>query len=204
MIYFINQLKKLLEADEIEFENIFIDGTKIEANANKYTFVWKGLINKFEVKLQEKIKKSLLIINKEFDLAINISDDKIAVSELIGVLEELNRIKVISNIEFVNGKGKRKTPIQKFIEAIEAYKENRKIYVSKTFIERRAQSLENIKNDEGILLRINRSIQVEGAFGVLKEDYRFRRFLTRGKDNVKIEFTLLCFGYNINKLHNKI
>ena len=54
------------------------------------------------------------------------------------------------------------------------------------------------------MLRTNGSIQVEGAFGVLKEDHSFRRFLTRGKKNVKIEFTLLYFGYNINKFHNKI
>lgn len=51
---------------------------------------------------------------------------------------------------------------------------------------------------------MNRSIQVEGAFGVLKEDHGFRRFLMRGKKNVETEFLLLSFGYNINKLHNKI
>jgi transposase len=51
---------------------------------------------------------------------------------------------------------------------------------------------------------MNRSIQVEGAFGVLKQDYGFRRFLTRGKINVKTEILLLCIGYNINKLHSKI
>jgi len=56
---------------------------------------------------------------------------------------------------------------------------------------------------EGIKLRVNHSIQVEGAFGVLKQDYGFRRFLTRGKKNVKTEFLLLCFAYNINKLHQK-
>ena len=50
---------------------------------------------------------------------------------------------------------------------------------------------------------MNRSIQVEGAFGVLKQDYGFRRFLMRGNKNVKTEFLLLSFGYNINKLHNK-
>ena len=41
--------------NEIRFENLFIDGTKIEANANKYTFVWKKATDKFEYKLQEKI-----------------------------------------------------------------------------------------------------------------------------------------------------
>ena len=51
---------------------------------------------------------------------------------------------------------------------------------------------------------MNRSIQVEGAFGVLKSDYKFTRFLTRGKNHVKTEFLFLCLGYNINKLHSKI
>jgi hypothetical protein len=50
---------------------------------------------------------------------------------------------------------------------------------------------------------MNRSVQVEGAFGVLKQDYGFRRFLIRGKENVNVEMLLLCFSFNINKLHNK-
>lgn len=83
-------------------------------------------------------------------------------------------------------------------------KGNRQMQVSKKFIEKRQVSYENITSEEGILLRVNRSIQVEGAFGVLKNDYNFNRFLTRGKANVKTEFILLCFGYNVNKLHAKI
>ena len=51
---------------------------------------------------------------------------------------------------------------------------------------------------------MNRSIQVEGAFGVLKNDYEFQRFLLRGKTKVKLEILLLCMGYNLNKLHAKI
>ena len=82
-------------------------------------------------------------------------------------------------------------------------KGNKKLHVAKTFIEQRLKSLKNITTPEGILLRMNRSIQVEGAFGVLKQDYGFRRFLMRGNKNVKTEFLLLSFGYNINKLHNK-
>ena len=75
--------------------------------------------------------------------------------------------------------------------------------LSKTFKKQREEMLERINTSKGILLRINRSIQVEGAFGVLKEDMGFRRFLTRGTDNVKIEILLLCLAYNIQKLHNK-
>ena len=76
--------------------------------------------------------------------------------------------------------------------------------MKETFWEKRAQSLENITSERGIQLRMNRSIQVEGAFGVLKNDYDFQRFLLRGKTKVKLEILLLCFGYNINKLHAKI
>ncbi len=51
---------------------------------------------------------------------------------------------------------------------------------------------------------MNRSIQVEGAFRLLKSDYELQRFLLRGKTKVKLEILLLCMGYNINKLHGKI
>lgn len=83
-------------------------------------------------------------------------------------------------------------------------KENRKMCVSKKFIEQRKQSLERVTAPQGILLRINRSIQSEGAFGVLKEDYGFRRFLHRGNSKVFAEILLMAIGYNINKLHRKI
>lgn len=54
--------------------------------------------------------------------------------------------------------------------------------------------LERINTAQGILLRINRSIQVEGAFGVLKEDMGFRRFLTRGTANVRTEITFIQYS----------
>jgi hypothetical protein len=76
--------------------------------------------------------------------------------------------------------------------------------VSKTFVEKRQKSYENITTEKGALLRMNRSIQSEGAFGVLKEDRQFDRFLTRGSPNVTTELLLLCFGCNVNKLHAKI
>jgi len=89
---------------------------------------------------------------------------------------------------------------EKFTKA----KGNRRMDVSKAFIKKRQKSYENITSEFGTQLRVNRSIQSEGAFGVLKEDRQFDRFLTRGKPNVTTELLLLCFGYNINKLHAKI
>ncbi|WEV43135.1 IS1182 family transposase [Lactobacillus sp. ESL0684] len=48
-VYFTN----LLQAEGLLREDaIFIDGTKIEADANKYTFVWKRAVEKFHTKLK--------------------------------------------------------------------------------------------------------------------------------------------------------
>lgn len=59
-----NQLViKLGEYGEIEYKNIFIDGTKIEANANKYTFVWKKATNKIEVSYLQEILEATKIEN---------------------------------------------------------------------------------------------------------------------------------------------
>ena len=48
-------------------------------------------------------------------------------------------------------------------------------------------------------LRLCRSIQVEGAFALLKNDFGFRRFLTRGKRSVHTELYLLCMAFNVKK-----
>ena len=68
----------------------------------------------------------------------------------------------------------------------------------------REESLENITTDFGRQLRMNRSIQSEGAFGVLKQDHGFRRFLCRGSKNIRTEFLLLAISYNIKKLFAKV
>ena len=83
-------------------------------------------------------------------------------------------------------------------------KGNRKMQVSKKFIEHRAKSLKRITSEKGILLRMNRSIQVEGAFGVIKQNYAFRQFLLRGSKKVFTEILMIAMGYNVNKLHAKI
>ena len=386
---------KLGEMDEIKYKNIFIDGTKIEANANKYTFVWKKSTDKFESKLQNKIKELLPYIALNFEIDLGNLENKITVEKIRKVLAKLYDIKEANNIEFVYGKGKRKSKLQKYIEALEEFiekqsnydeynkifngrnsfsktdkdatfmhmkedhmkngqlkpgyniqigvegeyivgvdvssersdqltlipfldkleeglpikyenviadagyeseenykylsqhkqnsyikpqnydkskskklkidiskrenmyynadedyyicaygkklmpvsskiktsksgyksnitiyecegcdccpyknkctkaKGNKRFHVSKDFIKYRNESLKNISTPEGKLLRMNRSIQVEGAFGVIKQDYGFRRFLLRGKKNIRTEFTLLAFAYNVQKLFNK-
>jgi len=388
-------VKHLHSIDEIKLENVFIDGTKIEANANKYTFVWKKAVSKNEAKMFIKIQEAVDLLNHTYLTDFAVGSDTL-LDDLKKVIDFLNDKRNEEKIEFIYGIGKRKSKLQKlteefisFYERQEKYnrhnklfkgrnsysktdcdatfmhmkddhmrnsqlkpgynvqidveseyvtgvglfqdrsdtatlipfldnmesnlgetykkvvadsgyeseenylylegkgqeyfikpqtyekwkkrsfkkdiskrenmiydevkdeytchngkqlkpiaiihrtsannykseitvyecedcndcsfksnctkaKENRKMQVSKLFTAKRQKSYENITTDEGILLRVNRSIQVEGAFGVLKNDYQFNRFLTRGKNSVKNEFTLLCLGYNLNKLHSKI
>ena len=75
----------------------------------------------------------------------------------------------------------------------------KEVIMQETFWEKRAQSLENITSERGTQLRMNRSIQVEGAFGLIKNDFGFRRFLTTGKKNVRIELLFLALGFNLKK-----
>ena len=81
---------------------------------------------------------------------------------------------------------------------------NKVVHVSKRFAAQREAMEERISTEEGKLLRVNRSIQAEGVFAMVKEDMNFRRFLLRGRMKVEVEWTLLSLAYNILKLHNKL
>ncbi len=83
-------------------------------------------------------------------------------------------------------------------------KRNKRLNVSKVMKQKRQETLERITTEYGTQLRMNRSIQAEGSFAVIKEDMNFRRYLYRGKANVLAQSVLLAIAYNINKLHFKI
>ena len=63
----------------------------------------------------------------------------------------------------------------------------KEIFVCWEFQNLRKNSYHNITTEEGKLLRCNRSIQAEGAFGQLKHNRNFKRFLTGGKVKVLAE-----------------
>lgn len=80
----------------------------------------------------------------------------------------------------------------------------KQLEVSRNFERQRSEYLERIVSDEGILLRINRSIQAEGSFADMKQDRNFRRYLCRGQKNVYAESVLMAISHNIEKLHDRI
>lgn len=63
---FYQMVKRLEQADELSKETVFIDGTKLEASANKYTFVWKKSVGKWEEKMFRKIQEAVQLLNHEY------------------------------------------------------------------------------------------------------------------------------------------
>ena len=288
----------LFDLGEISGETIFIDGTKIEANANKYTFVWKKAVTKNQAKLLIKLADFVAECEQLYDIKIvygnvvkikhlkrlrkklyalkdaeqhlkfkykNITADagyeseenylfleannqivfiKLANYEISKTRKYKNDIGKIENMEydkisdFYTCKNNRKLTVshirhnktktgyvsEKTIYTCEncsdcPYKSDcikgnncktplgertKVLQVAKTFIKHRKEDLERIISDEGVLYRMNRSIQAEGSFGDIKQDIQFRRYLSKGTANVLAESTLLAIARNINKLHNKI
>ena len=62
------------------------------------------------------------------------------------------------------------------------------------------ESEQNLKSKVGIEMRVNRSSQVEGAFGVIKQDMNYNRFRRVSIEKVETEFMLTALGYNVRKL----
>lgn len=56
---FAEVVKMLVEMGYVSLDVQYIDGTKIEAKSNRYTFVWKGSVEKYKEKLEGKINKIL-------------------------------------------------------------------------------------------------------------------------------------------------
>jgi transposase len=61
---FYGVIEELIDLEYISLEKYFVDGTKIEANANRYSFVWKKSTEKYKAGLQEKVKVLLAEIDE--------------------------------------------------------------------------------------------------------------------------------------------
>ena len=54
----------LVESGFIDLKNYFVDGTKVEANANKFSYVWKKSTKRYKEGLQQKVKELFQEIDK--------------------------------------------------------------------------------------------------------------------------------------------
>jgi transposase len=120
----------LYEIGEILGNAIFIDGTKIEACANKYTFVWKKSVSKNLEKLLIKLADFVAECEEMYGLKL-VYENIVKIKHVKKLRKKLYALKQKEDIEFVNGCGKRKNPIQRSIEKLEEYLNKLKEYTQK-------------------------------------------------------------------------
>lgn len=80
---------------------------------------------------------------------------------------------------------------------------NRSIRINEELTSFHQEVIENLESIQGALLRMNRSIQAEGTFGIMKNDRWYKRIIRRGMKAVKLEVYLVAIGQNLYKYHNK-
>ena len=117
---------------EISEKTIFIDGTKIESAANKYTFVWKRAITKNQARLYTKLTSFVAECEELYGIR-TVYHDQISIHTLKRLKKQLCRVKVQEGIVFVHGIGRRKTQLQKSLEQLDQYLEKRKEYTKKLY-----------------------------------------------------------------------
>ena len=80
---------------------------------------------------------------------------------------------------------------------------NRTIQLNRELTAMHREVLDNLESTHGALLRMNRSIQAEGTFGIMKQDRCYKRIVRRGLAFVKLELYLVSIGHNLYKYYNK-
>jgi len=115
------------QAGYLSLEQVFIDGTKIEGNANKYSFVWKKSSEKRLKKLQTRIYEELPALLQEAGIHFRVPE-KVQIRHLKKILKKLAVRREKEQIEFVYGKGKRKTSLQRTTEKVTEWLDKMKRY----------------------------------------------------------------------------
>jgi hypothetical protein len=80
---------------------------------------------------------------------------------------------------------------------------NRTVRLNDELTSLHQEVLDNLESIHGALLRMNRSIQAEGCFGIMKNDRWYKRIVRKGLRWVKLELLLVALGHNLYKYHNK-
>lgn len=136
----------LYKLGEISGDSIFIDGTKIEANANKYTFVWKKATSKNLVKLLDKLADFVAECEEFYGIKL-VYRNIVTLKHIKKLRKKLYTLKEQENIVFVHGIGKRKNPLQKSVEQLEEYINKLKEYTKKLHICGTRNSYSKTDND---------------------------------------------------------
>ena len=128
--------KVIFKKEHVDLSHIYIDGTKIEANANKYQWVWKKSTERSRYNLYRKISSLLEEMNDE----LKWSGTQIKVREeyvpeyLEEILQGYAAVYGMDETAFVHGKGRHKSVQQRHYELLKNYKEKLSTYFEQIHI----------------------------------------------------------------------
>ena len=120
--------------ESVDLQHAYIDGTKIEANANKYTWVWKKSCLKSRNNVFFRLKGFLAEMNKDMAMqrrAVFETRQEYSVEYVEYVLSTYLETVGMTKEDFVHGSGKRKTLQQKRYEKAEDCLKKLKSYAQK-------------------------------------------------------------------------
>jgi transposase len=125
--------KKIFEMEQVDLQHLYIDGTKLEANANKYTWVWKKTTEKSRYRLFDKITLLFNEINSELQYSgIKLDINTEYAPEYIREAAEMYaKFCQFDKAQFVHGKGHRKSIQQRQYERLVEYSHKLEEYVEK-------------------------------------------------------------------------
>ena len=124
---FYQMVRRLNQMGELSKETVFIDGTKLEACANKYTFVWKKSVGKWEEKMFLKIQEAVTHLNDDYLQSFCISQET-RVQDLKEICRFLEQVCEEQHTVFVHGRGKRKPRNQRYLEWFRRFLERQTVY----------------------------------------------------------------------------
>ena len=106
----------LASHEYIDLSRYFIDGTKIEANANKFSYVWKKSTNRYQQSVIDKVKE----LFKEIDKLNEEEDGEYGDRDLpeVGEGKEINSAEIEEKVRELNEKLKQKPEHKKTKKAL--------------------------------------------------------------------------------------
>lgn len=113
----------IIQRENVDLNHMYIDGTKIEANANKYSWVWKKSCEKNRQKTFEKVTKLLNEMNEKialFGVKFEIREEY-AIEYLEQLLNQYAQLCGFDPEAAVRGRGHRKTLEQRQYDSLSEY-----------------------------------------------------------------------------------
>ena len=112
---------------ELFREIVFIDGTKLKACANKYTFVWRKAVGKWEEKMFANIEEAVCLVNREYIKSFSVTKENLP-DDLRRIVDFLKQYCREHKLAFVHGRGKRKITLQCYQELFRRFLDCQLLY----------------------------------------------------------------------------